>query len=69
MDKDRMQGAANKAKGAVKEAAGKITGDEKLKTEGKIDKVKGKVQSAVGGAKDAMREADRNPDRDPNRNP
>src|SRR5215469_4886681 len=51
MDKDRMRGAANKAKGAVKEAAGRVTGDAKLKAEGKIDKAKGKVQSAVGGAK------------------
>jgi uncharacterized protein YjbJ (UPF0337 family) len=69
MDKDRIQGAANKAKGAVKEAAGKVTGDPKLKTEGKIDKMKGKLQSAVGAAKDALRDAGRNPDRDPNRNP
>jgi uncharacterized protein YjbJ (UPF0337 family) len=56
MDKDRIHGAANKAKGAVKEGVGKITGDEKLKAEGKLDKAKGHVQSAVGGAKDAVRD-------------
>lgn len=57
MDKDRINGAANQAKGAVKEAVGKVTGDAKLQTEGKTDKIKGKVQNAIGGAKDAGREA------------
>ena len=55
MDKDRIHGAANQAKGAVKEAAGKATGDTKLQTEGALDKAKGHVESAVGGAKDALR--------------
>ena len=59
MDKDRINGAANQAKGTVKEAAGKMTGDAKLQAEGQADKVKGKVQNAVGGAKDALREASR----------
>ena len=60
MDKDRIAGAAKQAKGAVKEAAGKAVGDQKLQSEGKADKVEGKVQNAVGGAKDAVREALRN---------
>jgi uncharacterized protein YjbJ (UPF0337 family) len=57
MDKDRIAGAAKQAKGAVKEAAGKVTGDAKLASEGKADKVAGKVQNAVGGLKDSIREA------------
>jgi len=57
MDKDRIAGAANKAKGAVKDAVGSVTGDEKLKAEGKMDKAKGTAQSTVGGAKDAARDA------------
>ena len=57
MDKDRIAGAANQAKGAVKDAVGKVTGDTKLQTEGKADKAAGKVQSTVGGAKDAVRDA------------
>ncbi|MEJ0043325.1 MAG: CsbD family protein [Rhizomicrobium sp.] len=56
MDKDRIEGAANQAKGAVKETAGKITGDAKLQTEGAADKAKGKIQNAVGGLKDAARD-------------
>ena len=57
MDKDRIEGTAKQAKGNLKEAAGKLTGDTKLKTEGRADKVEGKIQNAVGGAKDAAREA------------
>ncbi len=55
MDKDRIQGAATKIKGSIKEAAGKVTGDTKLQAEGKADKAAGKVQNAVGGVKDAAR--------------
>ena len=55
MDKDRIKGAARSAKGNVKVAAGKVTGDAKLKSEGKADKVSGKVQNFVGGLKDALR--------------
>lgn len=59
MDKDRIKGSADQAKGAAKDAAGKILGDQKLQAEGKLDKVKGKTESAVGGAKDALRDMDR----------
>ena len=55
MDKDRIIGSAEQAKGAVKEAAGKALGDKKLETEGKTDKAAGKVQNAIGGLKDAVR--------------
>ncbi len=56
-DQDRIKGAGNQAKGAVKKGVGDLTGDTKLKTEGEADKVKGKAQSAVGGAKDGVRDA------------
>ena len=55
MDKDRIKGSAEQAKGAVKEAAGKVFGDKKLETEGKTEKAAGKVQNAIGGLKDAVR--------------
>jgi uncharacterized protein YjbJ (UPF0337 family) len=57
MDKDRVAGAANQAKGAVKEGVGNLTGDAKMQAEGKADKATGKVQSAIGGAKDTVRDA------------
>jgi uncharacterized protein YjbJ (UPF0337 family) len=56
VDKNRVQGALDKAKGAVKEGVGNLTGDEKMKGEGAADKAKGKAESAVGGAKDAVRD-------------
>jgi uncharacterized protein YjbJ (UPF0337 family) len=56
MDKERIKGMGQQARGAVKEGAGKAVGDEKLKAEGKMDKMEGKVRNALGGMKDAMRE-------------
>jgi uncharacterized protein YjbJ (UPF0337 family) len=55
MDKDRAKGSATNLGGKVKEGAGKVTRDEKLKGEGKLDQAKGKVQNAVGGIKDALK--------------
>ena len=51
----RIKGSAEQVKGAVKEAAGKILGDQKLESEGKTEKAVGKVQNAVGGLKDTLR--------------
>jgi uncharacterized protein YjbJ (UPF0337 family) len=55
VDKDRIEGSAEQAKGKVKEWTGKAVGDKKIENEGKADQIKGKVQNAVGGLKDAMR--------------
>ena len=55
MDKDRVDGMVEKAKGTAKEVAGKVTGDAKLEAEGKAQKVGGTVQNAVGGVKDTLR--------------
>jgi len=57
MDREHVKGAADKVKGAVKDAAGKVTGDRKLQTEGKIDKAKGAAHNVVGDVKDAARKA------------
>ena len=55
-DHDRIEGAAKNIGGKIKEAAGKVTGDEKLKAEGRADQVEGKVQNTVGGIKDTLRD-------------
>ena len=55
--------AAKNLGGKIKEAAGKVTGDEKLKREGQADQVKGKVQNIVGGIKDKVRQNDDEKDR------
>jgi uncharacterized protein YjbJ (UPF0337 family) len=59
MDKEHIKGAADKAKGAVKDAVGKMTGDKEMQAEGKFDKAKGAAHQAVGDAKDAARRAER----------
>jgi uncharacterized protein YjbJ (UPF0337 family) len=37
----------DKANGRVKEAAGALTGDRRLKNEGRVDQAKGSVKNAV----------------------
>lgn len=59
MDKNRVEGAGREMGGRIKEAAGKLTGDQKLKAEGKVQKAAGKVQNAAGGAMDKARDRDR----------
>jgi uncharacterized protein YjbJ (UPF0337 family) len=56
MDKDRVEGVGHEAKGTVKEAVGKMTGDKKTQASGAAEKAAGKVQNAVGGAKDAVKD-------------
>ena len=55
-DNDRVEGAAKNIGGKIKEGVGKVTGDEKLKAEGRAEQVEGKVQNTVGGVKDAINE-------------
>ena len=46
------KGGMDKMKGKAKEAAGKVTGNERMSGEGKADQAKGKAEEAMGGAKD-----------------
>ena len=57
MDREHVKGAADKAKGAIKDTAGKLTGDRELQKEGKMDKAKGDFHNAAGDVKDAFRKA------------
>ncbi|MBO9135012.1 MULTISPECIES: CsbD family protein [Rhizobium] len=57
MDKNRIEGAAKELKGTIKETVGKLTGNERLEAEGKVDKAAGEVQSTVGKGKDAVKDA------------
>lgn len=45
----------NKSKGKVKQVAGDLTGNDKLKREGERDEAKGRVEGAVNDAKDEAR--------------
>jgi uncharacterized protein YjbJ (UPF0337 family) len=59
MDKEHVKGAADKASGAMKDAAGKATGNDKLRAEGQVDKAKGAAREFIGDAKDTMRKGDK----------
>ena len=54
MSTNRVEGAVDKGIGAVKEAAGKATGNERLEAEGAAQKIKGDVQNKVGQAQDKI---------------
>jgi uncharacterized protein YjbJ (UPF0337 family) len=56
VDPDRTEGSVKKLGGNLKEGAGNLLGDEKMKREGQSDQAEGKLQNAWGGAKDAVRE-------------
>jgi uncharacterized protein YjbJ (UPF0337 family) len=49
-----MSGNADEMKGRAKEAAGKLTDDEDLQREGKVDRTSGKVKEKVDRAKDKL---------------
>jgi uncharacterized protein YjbJ (UPF0337 family) len=60
----RDKGAANKVKGAIKDTAGKVTGDEKMQAEGKMDKAKGAAHNAVAMRRTLRATRRHNPIRD-----
>jgi uncharacterized protein YjbJ (UPF0337 family) len=55
MDKENIKGAGDKLAGDAKDAAGKATGNDKLRVEGAMDKGKGRAEDMVGDAKDGLR--------------
>ena len=58
MDREHVKGIAEKAKGAIKDTAGKITGDKKLQSEGKFDKAKGSAHNIAGDVKDTVKKSE-----------
>jgi uncharacterized protein YjbJ (UPF0337 family) len=52
VDRDRTEGSMKKMGGNLKEGAGDLTGDEKMKREGQVDQSEGKLQNAWGSVKD-----------------
>lgn len=55
-------GAVDKAKGRVKEAAGDLSDDTSLKNEGRVDRATGNVKDKVGDAGDKVKDVV-NPDK------
>ncbi|HVI37236.1 MAG TPA: CsbD family protein [Gaiellales bacterium] len=50
-----MAGTTDKVKGAVKEGAGKLTGDKRTEAEGKTDRAKGAAKDATGNVGEAAK--------------
>jgi uncharacterized protein YjbJ (UPF0337 family) len=59
MDREHVRGTADKVKGTIKDTAGKVTGDKKLESEGKLDKAKGSAHNIAGDLKDAVKETNK----------
>lgn len=56
MNKDQVKGRVEQTTGKVKEAAGKLVGNDRLQTEGMADQVKGKVQAGYGDARENLKD-------------
>ena len=54
-NKDQVAGRVKEAKGALKELAGKVVGNEKLQAKGKIQKIVGKAQAKFGDVKQKVK--------------
>jgi uncharacterized protein YjbJ (UPF0337 family) len=52
-----MGGKTDVVKGRIKEAAGALTGNDKLRDEGKTDQAVGKTEQAVQALADAVKKA------------
>ncbi len=57
MSEDRIEGGAKQAKGAVKDFAGKVLGDDKMQAGGAADKAIGKAQDGYGQAVQQLQKA------------
>ncbi len=55
MDKNRIEGNLDKAKGSIKDTTGKVLGNDRLRAEGQADKAKGQLKDAAGKVADAAR--------------
>jgi uncharacterized protein YjbJ (UPF0337 family) len=52
-----MGGKTDVVKGRIKEAAGALTGNDKLRAEGKTDQVVGKAEQVVQNTADTVKKA------------
>ena len=46
--KDEVAGKTHEVKGAIKEAAGRVTGNPKVEADGQQEKIAGKIQKKIG---------------------
>ncbi len=63
MNKNTNEGNLKQVKGSVKEALGKVIGNQGLEAEGATEKVAGKNQENLGKTQDAAKKTARNLDK------
>jgi uncharacterized protein YjbJ (UPF0337 family) len=56
-NKDQIKGRVREAEGKIKEVAGKLVGNEKLKERGTAQKVLGEVQAKFGDVKQDVQDS------------
>jgi uncharacterized protein YjbJ (UPF0337 family) len=56
MNKDQIKGRVEQVSGKIKDAAGKVVGNDRLQTEGLAEQVKGKVQAGFGDTKEDVKD-------------
>lgn len=59
-----MSGTSDEIKGRIKEAAGAITDDDRLRREGKLDQAAGKVKQSVEKVVDKVKDVAQGKSRD-----
>jgi uncharacterized protein YjbJ (UPF0337 family) len=57
MNRDEIKGRTEKVKGKIKQAAGHVTGNERLHDEGAVDEAAGEVQEGFGRGRRKVGEA------------
>ncbi|HFI0446940.1 TPA: CsbD family protein [Streptococcus suis] len=57
MSVDKLNAKKDELVGTAKKVTGKVTGDKELETEGKVEELKGKAESILADAKDAVKGA------------
>ncbi|MEO8856452.1 MAG: CsbD family protein [Burkholderiaceae bacterium] len=61
MNKDQAKGAVKDAAGKVQEKAGELVGSQSQQAKGLEKQVEGKTQKAVGNVKEGIKDATRKP--------
>ena len=56
INKDQIRGRVQETKGSIKEATGKLVGDETLEAKGNLQKNLGKVQEKLGDIKQNVKD-------------
>jgi len=56
-NKDELKGKMDEAKGKVKEQVGDMTGDDRMRSQGKIDEMGGNARETIGKGRRKVGEA------------